>query len=119
MSHVSHHGFGASEATREHGGVRYDRASQGTKKKGKGKSKCKKAKGASKYDLGAIKPKAKVAKDDYHFYCGNTGHWKQNYKVYLEELRKKKGSETSTSDTPVYNVETKRLKLNDSNPTYI
>ncbi|PKI39771.1 hypothetical protein CRG98_039816 [Punica granatum] len=50
------------------------------------------AKGASKYDLGALKPKAKVVKDDYYFHCGNIEHWKQNYKVYLEELRKKKGS---------------------------
>ncbi|PKI47281.1 hypothetical protein CRG98_032327 [Punica granatum] len=33
---------------------------QGTKKKGKGKNKDKKAKGASKYDSGALKPKAKV-----------------------------------------------------------
>ncbi|XP_031392127.1 uncharacterized protein LOC116204198 [Punica granatum] len=64
---------------------------QGTKKKGKGKNKDKKAKGASKYDSGALKPKAKVAKDDYCFHCGNTGHWKRNCKIYLEELRKKKG----------------------------
>ncbi|PKI39012.1 hypothetical protein CRG98_040610 [Punica granatum] len=63
-----------------------------TKKKGKGK----KAKGASKYDSGALKPEAKVAKDDYCFHCGNSGHWKRNCKVYLEELKKKKGSETST-----------------------
>ncbi|NEY13665.1 hypothetical protein DDE04_09195, partial [Bifidobacterium pseudocatenulatum] len=68
---------------------------QGTKRKGKGKSKGKRAKGASKYDLGALKPKAKVAKNDYCFHCGNTGHWKRNCKIYLEELKKKKGSETS------------------------
>ncbi|PKI36517.1 hypothetical protein CRG98_043094 [Punica granatum] len=72
---------------------------QGTKKKGKGKSKGKKAKGASKCDSGALKPKANVAKDDYCFYCGNIGHWKRNCKVYLEELRKKNGSKTSISDT--------------------
>ncbi|PKI36625.1 hypothetical protein CRG98_042978 [Punica granatum] len=70
-------------------------------------------------DSGALKPKAKVAKDDCCFHCGNSGHWKRNCKVYLEELKKKKGSETSTSDTSVYNVETKRLKSNDSNPTYL
>ncbi|PKI60372.1 hypothetical protein CRG98_019235 [Punica granatum] len=64
---------------------------QGTKRKGKGKSKGKRAKSASKYDLGVLKPKAKVAKDDYCFHCGNTGHWKRNCKVYLEELKKKKG----------------------------
>ncbi|PKI53617.1 hypothetical protein CRG98_025985 [Punica granatum] len=64
---------------------------QGTKKKGKGKKKGKKAKGASKYELGALKPKAKVAKDDCCFHFGNSGHWKRNCKVYLEELKKKKG----------------------------
>ncbi|PKI72040.1 hypothetical protein CRG98_007586 [Punica granatum] len=53
---------------------------QGTKRKGKCKSKGKKAKGASKYDLDALKPKTKVAKDDYCFHCGNTGHWKRNCK---------------------------------------
>ncbi|PKI74228.1 uncharacterized protein LOC116204509 [Punica granatum] len=41
---------------------------QGTKKKGKGKKKGKKDKGASKCDSGALKPKAKVAKDDYCFH---------------------------------------------------
>ncbi|PKI74525.1 hypothetical protein CRG98_005067 [Punica granatum] len=49
---------------------------QGTKNRGKGK----KAKGASKCDLGALKPKAKVAKDDYCFHCDNSGHWKRNCK---------------------------------------
>ncbi|PKI66183.1 hypothetical protein CRG98_013436 [Punica granatum] len=43
---------------------------QGTKKKGKGK----KAKGASKCDSGALKPNAKVAKDDCCFHYGNSGH---------------------------------------------
>ncbi|PKI42130.1 hypothetical protein CRG98_037472 [Punica granatum] len=66
---------------------------QGTKRKGKGKSKGKRAKGASKYDLGSLKPKAKVVKDNYCFHCGNTGHWKQNCKVYLDELKKKKGKQ--------------------------
>ncbi|PKI46219.1 hypothetical protein CRG98_033391 [Punica granatum] len=59
------------------------------------------------------KPKAKVADDDYCFHYGNTGHWKRNCKVYLEELKKKKGN------TSVYNVETKRFKSNDSNSTYL
>ncbi|PKI50684.1 hypothetical protein CRG98_028921 [Punica granatum] len=59
---------------------------QGTKKKGKSK----KAKSASKYDLGAMKPKAKVVNDDCCFHCGNIEHWKWNCKVYLEELKKKK-----------------------------
>ncbi|PKI48303.1 hypothetical protein CRG98_031305, partial [Punica granatum] len=77
---------------------------QGTKKKGKGKKKGKKAKGASQYDSGALKPKAKVTKDDYCFHCGNSGHWKRNCKIYLEELKKKKGSETSTSGIHVIEI---------------
>ncbi|PKI73986.1 hypothetical protein CRG98_005603 [Punica granatum] len=73
---------------------------QGTKNRGKGK----KAKGAFKCDLGALKPKAKVAKDDYCLHCGNSGHWKWNCKVYLEELKKKKESETSTSSIHVIEI---------------
>ncbi|PKI52912.1 hypothetical protein CRG98_026743, partial [Punica granatum] len=63
---------------------------QGTKRKDKGKSKGKRAKGAS--IMGVLKPKAKVVNDDYCFH-------KRNCKVYLEELKKKKGSETSTSES--------------------
>ncbi|PKI42005.1 hypothetical protein CRG98_037623 [Punica granatum] len=54
---------------------------QGTKNRGKGKKKGKKAKCASKCDLGVLKPKANVAKDDCCFHCGNSGHWKRNCKI--------------------------------------
>ncbi|PKI59621.1 hypothetical protein CRG98_020030 [Punica granatum] len=77
---------------------------QGTKEKGKDKKKGKKVEGASKYDSGALKPKANVAKDDYCFRCGNTRHWKRNCRVYLEELRKNKGNETSTSSIHVIKI---------------
>ncbi|PKI40812.1 hypothetical protein CRG98_038823 [Punica granatum] len=78
---------------------------QGTKNRGKGKKQGKKAKGAFKCDLVALKPKAKVANDDYCFHYCNSGHWKRNCKVYLEELKKKKkGSETSTSGIHVVEI---------------
>ncbi|PKI57277.1 hypothetical protein CRG98_022316 [Punica granatum] len=174
---------------------------QGTKKRGKGKKKGKKAKGASKCDSGALKPKAKVAKDNCCFHCGNSGHWKRNCKdlrnsrsLAKGEVDLRVGNEARVAaltvgtyhlslptglvldlndcyyvpaisrnimsiscldkkefcftiknkccsmymddifygsaylsnglyvldlNTPVYNVETKRLKSNDSNPTYL
>ena len=70
------------------------------KGKGKGKGKKKKdskSKGKPKPKNAALKPKGGVAKDCKCFHCGETGHWKRNYKVYLEDLKKKKGSETSTT----------------------
>ncbi|XP_074325181.1 uncharacterized protein LOC141662025 [Apium graveolens] len=40
-------------------------------------------------------PKSKVV----CFHCNKVGHWKRNCKVYLAELKKKKGSETTASDS--------------------
>ncbi|KAL8108681.1 hypothetical protein AgCh_024953 [Apium graveolens] len=45
-------------------------------------------------------PKSKVV----CFYCNKVGHWKRNYKVYLAEL-KKKGSETTASDSGMFMIE--------------
>ena len=70
------------------------------KGKGKGKGKKKKdskSKGKPKPKNAALKPKGGVAKECKCFHCGETGHWKRNCKVYLEDLKKKKGSETSTT----------------------
>ena len=33
------------------------------------------------------------------------GHWKRNCKVYLAELKKKKGSETTASDSGMFMIE--------------
>ena len=72
--------------------------------KAKGKKIYKKNSGKSKPNAATLKPKGGVAKEGSCFHCGETGHWKRNCKIYLEELKKKKGSETSTSGIFVIEV---------------
>ena len=67
---------------------------EGMKNKGKGKgNKAKKGKGQSKPK--AKKPKS--PKEGVCFFCNEQGHWKRNCKLYLEDLKKKKSSEATTS----------------------
>ena len=67
---------------------------EGMKRKGKGKgNKAKKGKGRSKPK--AKKPK--LPKKGVFFFCNEQGHWKRNCKLYLEDLKKKKSSEATTS----------------------
>ena len=74
---------------------------KGMKRKGKGKvNKAKKGKGRSK-------PKAKKPKppkEGVCFFCNEQGHWKRNCKLYLEDLKKKKSSEATTSGIYVIEV---------------
>ncbi|KAG8489272.1 hypothetical protein CXB51_017288 [Gossypium anomalum] len=68
--------------------------------KGKGKAKVPtKPKGKGKPNLGkgkaTLKPKGGVSKEGNCFHCGVTGHWKRNFPVYLEEIKKAKASGTS------------------------
>ena len=70
--------------------------------KGKGKNKGKrkkdsKFKGKPKPKNVALKPKGEMAKEGKCFHYGETGHWKRNYKVYLEAPKRKMRSETSTT----------------------
>ena len=71
------------------------------KRKGKGKrNKAKKGKGQSK-------PKAKKPKppkEGVCFFCNEQGHWKRNCNLYLEDLKKKKSREATTSSIYVIEV---------------
>ncbi|KAL8092814.1 hypothetical protein AgCh_034891 [Apium graveolens] len=46
-------------------------------------------------------PKSKVV----CFHCNKVGHWKRNCKIYLAELKNKKGSETTASDSGMFMIE--------------
>ena len=59
------------------------------KKKGKGNGK------AMKGSKPKPKPKAKPPKEGVCFHCNEPGHWKRNCKSYLEDLKKKKSSQTT------------------------
>ena len=80
-----------------------------SKAKGKGKWKGKKKTGSNsspKPKSGpkrAFKPKGGVEKGECH-YCKKTGHWKRNCSVYLEDLKKKKAVQASTSGIYVIEV---------------
>ena len=68
---------------------------KGMKRKGKGKRKVKAAKDFQK-PKPKPQPKAKPPKEGvYHFY-NKLGHWKRNWKVYLEDLNKKKSDRGSS-----------------------
>jgi hypothetical protein len=51
-----------------------------------------------------IKDKSGPSPDEECFHCHKNGHWFKNYKKYLEEQKKKKGSETSTSGINVIEI---------------
>ena len=56
---------------------------------------------------GQSKPKAKKPKppkEGVYFFCNEQGHWKRNCKLYLEDLKKKKSSEATTSSIYVIEV---------------
>ncbi|KAK8534686.1 hypothetical protein V6N12_057330 [Hibiscus sabdariffa] len=66
------------------------------KSKGNGKTK---AKGKN-----ALKPKGGISKDGKCFHCDKSGHWKRNYPVYLEEVKKAKAVGASVSGIYVIDV---------------
>ena len=61
-----------------------------------------KAKAKASDEISSSKPKpiekskACPAGSDACHYCHKPGHWRRNCKLYLKELKKKKGSKTST-----------------------
>ena len=81
---------------------------KGMKRMGKGKGKIKASKGLQK-----PKPKPKPTKppkEGICFFCNELGHWKRNYKLYLDNL-KQKGSATTSSSIHVIEV---NLSTSDS-----
>ena len=50
------------------------------------------------------KAKSSPSPNDECFHCKGKGHWSRNCKKYLEDLKKKKGSETSASGMNVINI---------------
>ncbi|KAK8661417.1 hypothetical protein V6N13_091022 [Hibiscus sabdariffa] len=74
--------------------------------KGKGK-KVAESKGIGKTKpkgKAALKPKGGVSKDGKCFHCGKTGHWKRNWPIYLEEVKKAKAVGASVSGIYVIDV---------------
>lgn len=69
-------------------------ASTSTKRKRNWKPKNKK-KGENK----PVPPKADPKSKGVCFHCNKVGHWKRNCKVYLAELKNKKGNEITASDS--------------------
>jgi hypothetical protein len=51
-----------------------------------------------------IKGKSGPSPDEECFHCHKKGHWFNNCKKYLEEQKKKKGSETFTSGINVIEI---------------
>ena len=78
------------------------------KGRGKKRSANDKGKGKVKGDTKAKRPqtqsKAKPPKEGICFFSNKPGHWKRNCKLYLEDLKKKKGSETTASGIHVIQV---------------
>jgi hypothetical protein len=72
-----------------------------TPPKGKGKEKVFDELSRSKLKT---KGKSDPSPDEESFHCHKKGHWFRNCKKYLEEKKKKKGSETSTSSINVIEI---------------
>jgi hypothetical protein len=67
-----------------------------------------KAKGKVPNEPLSSKQKSKIKSgptpNDECFHCHAKGYWSRNFKKYLEDLKKKKGSETSASGINVINI---------------
>ncbi|KAK8506926.1 hypothetical protein V6N12_009238 [Hibiscus sabdariffa] len=69
--------------------VREAKGKKKAKSKGNGKSKPK--------GKDALKPEKGISKEAKCFYCEKSGHWKRNYPLYLEEVKKAKANGASSS----------------------
>ena len=73
---------------------------KGFKNKGKSKGKGKGKGKSNPQTKPKPEPKAKSPKEGVCFFCNESGHWKRNCKLYLEDLKKKKKTgEISSSRT--------------------
>jgi hypothetical protein len=72
--------------------------------KGKGKEKGFGGESSGSKPKPAPKAKSGPTSEDECFHCHEKGHWSRNCKKYLEEKKKKKGSETSTSGINVIEI---------------
>jgi hypothetical protein len=72
--------------------------------KGKGKEKGSNGESSGSKPKPAPKAKPGPTSEDECFHCHEKGHWSRNCKKYLEEKKKKKGSETSTSGINVIEI---------------
>jgi len=79
------------------------------KGKGKGKEKVSKDPQGSK-----TKAKSGPSPNDECFHCKGKGHRSRNYKKYLEDLKNKKGSETSASGMNVINITEINIAMSSS-----
>ena len=51
-----------------------------------------------------VESQAKPPKEGICFFCNEPGHWKRNCKLYLDDLKKNKGSVTISSSTHVIEI---------------
>jgi hypothetical protein len=72
--------------------------------KGKGKEKSSSSESSGSKLKPTPKAKSSPTSEDECFHCHEKGHWFRNCKKYLEEKKKKKGSETSTSGINVIEI---------------
>ncbi|KAK8635313.1 hypothetical protein V6N13_023186 [Hibiscus sabdariffa] len=76
--------------------VREAKGNKKAKSKGNGKSKIK--------GKDALKPAKGIRKEAKGFYCEKSRHWKRNCPLYLEEVKKSKANEASSSGINVIDV---------------
>ena len=87
---------------------------KGMKRVGKGKGKNYKGFQKPKPKLkpkSKAKSQAKPPKEGIYFFCNEPGHWKRNCKLYLDDLKKKKGSGTTFSGIHIIEI---NLSTSDS-----
>ena len=81
--------------------------------KGKGKEKSSSGESSGSKLKPVSKAKSGPSPNDECFHCKGKGHWSRNCKKYLEDLKKKKGTETSASGINVIEINIALSASND------